>query len=59
MAIQIYEPLIPIPAEPQLEVSLSYSRAKFSSGPSGRGLSSLSIFNAIGTIPVQIIAIGR
>ena len=26
---------------------------------SGRGLSSLSIFNAIGTIPVQIIAIGR
>jgi hypothetical protein len=41
IAIQIFEPAIPIPAEPQLELNLSYSRAKFSSGPTGRGLSSL------------------
>jgi hypothetical protein len=41
IAIQIFEPTIPIPAEPQLELNLSYSRATFSSGPTGRAVSSL------------------
>jgi uncharacterized membrane protein len=42
IALQIFEPVIPIPAEPQLELNLSYSRAGLSSGPSGRALSSLA-----------------
>lgn len=42
IAVQIFEPAIPIPAEPQLELNLSYSRAKFSSGPTGRAVSSLA-----------------
>ncbi len=41
IAVQIFEQLIPIPAEPQLEFDLSYSRAKYSSGPTGRAVSSL------------------
>jgi len=41
VAIQIFEPMIPIPAEPQLELNLSYSRATLSSGPTGRAVSSL------------------
>ena len=38
VAIQIFEPAIPIPAEPQLELNMSYSRAKLDSGPVGRGV---------------------
>ncbi|HCT78754.1 MAG TPA: hypothetical protein DGT23_19775 [Micromonosporaceae bacterium] len=41
IALHIYEAAIPIPAEPQLELSLSYSRAKLSTGPTGRAVSSL------------------
>ncbi|GAA4736295.1 hypothetical protein GCM10023263_93570 [Phytohabitans rumicis] len=41
IAVQIFEPTLPIPAEPQLELNLSYSRAKLSSGPTGRAVSSL------------------
>lgn len=41
VAIQIFEPTIPVPAEPQLELNLSYSRAKLSSGPTGQATSSL------------------
>jgi hypothetical protein len=41
VAIQIVEPTIPIPAEPQLELNLAYSRAKLASGPTGRAVSSL------------------
>lgn len=39
--LHIYEPVIPIPAEPQLELSLAYSRAMGSTGPTGRAVSSL------------------
>lgn len=41
IAVQIYEQAIPIPAEPQLEFDLCYSRVKYSSGPTGRAVSSL------------------
>ncbi|MEJ3747368.1 choice-of-anchor P family protein [Actinomycetes bacterium KLBMP 9797] len=41
IAVQIFEPTIPVPAEPQLELNLSYSRATLSSGPVGRAVSSL------------------
>ncbi|MCW6010033.1 hypothetical protein K1W54_36640, partial [Micromonospora sp. CPCC 205371] len=41
VSVQIFEPTIPIPAEPQLELSLSYARAKLSSGPTGQAVSSL------------------
>jgi hypothetical protein len=41
VAVQIFEPTIPVPAEPQLELNLSYARAKLSSGPTGRAVSSL------------------
>ncbi|WP_020525619.1 choice-of-anchor P family protein [Catelliglobosispora koreensis] len=41
IAMHIYEKLIPIPAEPQLEVDMSFSRANFSTGPTGRSVSSL------------------
>jgi hypothetical protein len=42
VAIQIFEPVIPIPAEPQLELNLSYSRARSASGPTGQAVSSLA-----------------
>jgi hypothetical protein len=35
LKIEIYEPAIPIPAEPQLEFELSYTRVNGSSGPNG------------------------
>jgi hypothetical protein len=41
VAVQIFEPALPIPAEPQLELNLAYSRAKLESGPTGRGVASL------------------
>ncbi|MEH1124285.1 hypothetical protein [Micromonospora sp. CPCC 206061] len=41
VAVQIFEPTIPVPAEPQLELNLSYARANLSSGPTGRAVSSL------------------
>ena len=41
VAIQIIEPTIPIPAEPQLELNFAFSRAKLASGPTGRAVSSL------------------
>ncbi len=41
VALHIIEPIIPIPAEPQLELNLSYSRAKAEAGPTGRAVSSL------------------
>ncbi|HVU73755.1 MAG TPA: hypothetical protein VHE83_12400 [Mycobacteriales bacterium] len=37
---QFYEQAIPIPADPQAEVHLSYSQAGSSTGPSNRGLAS-------------------
>lgn len=40
IVLHIYEPLIPIPAEPQLELDLSYSRAKAATGPTGQAVSS-------------------
>ena len=41
VAIHIVEPIIPIPADPQLELDLSYSQVSFGSGPTGRAVSSL------------------
>ncbi|WP_162907894.1 choice-of-anchor P family protein [Allorhizocola rhizosphaerae] len=40
ISLHIIDPVIPIPAEPQLELSLSYSRAKAEAGPTGRAVSS-------------------
>ncbi|HKT04129.1 MAG TPA: choice-of-anchor P family protein, partial [Rugosimonospora sp.] len=42
VAVQVFEPTIPIPASPQLELNLSYSRARLESGPVGQALSSLA-----------------
>ncbi len=41
ISLHIIDPVIPIPTEPQLELSLSYSRAKAEAGPTGRAVSSL------------------
>lgn len=38
--IGIYEPAFPIPAEPQLDVSLGYTRSNTSTGPNTRSLAS-------------------
>lgn len=38
--IGIYEPALPIPAEPQLDVSLGYARSSTSTGPVARALAS-------------------
>lgn len=38
--IEIYEPTIPIPAEPQAEFNIAYTRTKASTGPSGGGRAS-------------------
>jgi hypothetical protein len=38
---RIYDPAIPIPAEPQAEANAGYARSFLASGPSGRGLASL------------------
>ena len=40
VTVQFYEQAIPIPADPQAEVHLSYSQAGSSTGPSNRGLAS-------------------
>lgn len=41
VAIHLFEPIIPIPAQPQVELDLSYSQVGFASGPTGRAVSSL------------------
>lgn len=38
--IEIYEPAIPIPAEPQLELNVNFSRVEASSGPTARARAS-------------------
>ena len=38
--VEIHEPLIPIPAEPQAELDVAYTRAVATSGPSGKGRAS-------------------
>ena len=40
VTVQFYEQAIPIPADPQAEVHVSYSQAGSSTGPSNRGLAS-------------------
>lgn len=38
--IGIYEPAVPIPAEPQVDVSVGYARSTTATGPSSRGVAS-------------------
>jgi len=38
--IGIYEPAVPIPAEPQVDVSVGFARASTANGPSSRGVAS-------------------
>ena len=40
LQIEIYEPTIPIPAEPQAELEFAYSKAESASGPNSLGLAS-------------------
>lgn len=41
LRIEIYEPTVPVPATPQVELNLAYSRVEASSGPAGRARASL------------------
>lgn len=38
--IEIYEPTIPVPASPQAELDLAYTKAEAASGPTGKGVAS-------------------
>lgn len=38
--VGIYEPAVPIPAEPQIDASIGFARATTATGPSARGLAS-------------------
>lgn len=38
--VEIYEPVIPIPAEPQAELNIAYTKSISSSGPAGKGRAS-------------------
>src|SRR4051794_4341093 len=38
--VEIYEPLIPIPAEPQAELDIAYTKAISTSGPASKGRAS-------------------
>lgn len=40
LKIEIYEPVLPIPAEPQAEVELAYTKVESASGPTGKGVAS-------------------
>ncbi|HSJ22860.1 MAG TPA: choice-of-anchor P family protein [Nocardioidaceae bacterium] len=40
LKIEIYEPVIPIPASPQAELEIAYTKVEAASGPTGRGLAS-------------------
>ena len=40
LKIEVYEPTIPIPAEPQAEAEFAYTKAEAASGPTGDGLAS-------------------
>lgn len=40
LKLEIYEPTIPIPATPQAEMELAYTKAEAASGPSGTGVAS-------------------
>jgi hypothetical protein len=40
LKIEIYEPTIPIPASPQAELEVAYTKVEASSGPTGDGLAS-------------------
>jgi hypothetical protein len=38
--VEVYEPTIPVPASPQAELSLAYTKVVAASGPTGRGVAS-------------------
>lgn len=40
VSIQVYEPTIPIPHEPQAELNVAYTRSTLATGPDGRGTAS-------------------
>lgn len=40
LKIEAYEPVIPIPAQPQAEMDLAYTKVEAASGPTGTGLAS-------------------
>ncbi|MGH3737912.1 MAG: hypothetical protein ACRDT6_20215, partial [Micromonosporaceae bacterium] len=40
LSVELYEPTIPIPTEPQAELNLAYTRSTISTGPDGRGTAS-------------------
>lgn len=40
LKIEIYEPVIPIPAEPQAEMEFAYTKVEAASGPTGKGTAS-------------------
>jgi hypothetical protein len=40
LKIEIYEPTIPIPASPQAELEVAYTKVEASSGPTGNGIAS-------------------
>lgn len=40
VSVQLYEPTVPIPAEPQVELNLAYTRSTIATGPDGRGTAS-------------------
>ncbi|MGH3716249.1 MAG: choice-of-anchor P family protein, partial [Micromonosporaceae bacterium] len=67
VAVQLYEQTIPIPAEPQAELNIGYTRSTVATGPDGRGTASWlwpgdSVGDGFGTIigdpkqtyPVQV-----
>lgn len=38
--VEVYEPVVPIPAQPQIEAELAYTKAESASGPTGAGVAS-------------------
>lgn len=38
--IEVYEPVVPVPAQPQLELEVAYAKVESASGPTGTGVAS-------------------